>query len=365
MRHLFVDISAHGLGHLAQTAPVLNALHQALAGLRLTVRSGLPRERLAARIHAPFEYIAGEPDFGFVMRDALAIDFGSSARRYQERHKNWPRTVAEETEFLRRSQADLVLSNVAYLPLAGAAAAGIPAMAMCSLNWADLFFHYFGKDAWAAAIHAEMHSAYSGAAAFLRVTPGMPMPTLNNLQVIGPIAEVIAPQRAEIATRLGLPSTARWVLVGLGGIEHRLPVMHWPRLAGVHWLVPDNWQADRDDISSYDKRFSFAALLASADALITKTGYGSFVEATCHGVPVLYLPRPDWPEETCLDEWLRMHNRCSRITPDEASSGSFAGRLEGLWQIKPPPRPMPEGIDHVCEILAGLLPTKKRAGINN
>ena len=39
---------------------------------------------------------------------------------------------------LRRLAPDLVLTDVAYLPLAGAAQAGIPALSMCSLTWADL-----------------------------------------------------------------------------------------------------------------------------------------------------------------------------------------------------------------------------------
>ncbi|MCX7172246.1 MAG: hypothetical protein NTY41_18745 [Proteobacteria bacterium] len=263
--------------------------------------------------------------------------------------------MAFEAEFLRQRQVELVLSNVAYLPLAGAAQAGIPAVAMCSLNWADLFFHYFGKEPWSAAIHAQMQSAYAGADAFLRVTPGMAMPTLNNLRIIGPIAQVMAPQRAEIAGRLGLPGAARWVLVGLGGIAHRLPVTHWPRLAGVRWLVPDHWQARRDDISSYDNSIDFAALLACADALITKTGYGSFAEATCQGVPVLYLPRPNWPEEACLVEWLGEHNRYARITPDEVSAGSFTCRLEEIWAAKRPPRPVPSGINQACAFVASLL----------
>ena len=40
--HLFVDISSHGFGHLAITAPVLNALGKLQPDLQLTVRSGLP-----------------------------------------------------------------------------------------------------------------------------------------------------------------------------------------------------------------------------------------------------------------------------------------------------------------------------------
>jgi len=44
MRHLLVDISFHGFGHLSQTAPVLNALRRLIPDLRLTVRSAAPFE---------------------------------------------------------------------------------------------------------------------------------------------------------------------------------------------------------------------------------------------------------------------------------------------------------------------------------
>ena len=70
--HLFVDISSHGFGHLAITAPALNALAEMAPDLRLTVRSGLPRQKLAQRIKPPFALIEGSSDFGYVMIDELS-----------------------------------------------------------------------------------------------------------------------------------------------------------------------------------------------------------------------------------------------------------------------------------------------------
>lgn len=352
---LFVDISAHGFGHLAQTAPVLNALHAALPGLHLTVRSGLSHERLKTRIEAPFEYIVGAADFGFVMRNALDIDLLASAARYRERHRDWPDAVEREADFLQQQKPDLVFSNVSYLPLAGAASADIPAVAMCSLNWADLFSHYFGQETWATAIHADMLHAYRSAVAFLRVTPGMPMPDLHKLHVMGPLADVQLPRREKIAGHLNLPVSARWVLIALGGVDHPLPLSAWPRLPNVYWLAPDTGQAARDDIRFFDASIPFAELLASADALITKTGYGSFVEAACHGIPMLYLRRPDWPEEDCLIDWVQDNNRVAEITRVEADSGNFAEALEKIWQAAPPPPPLPTGIQQACNYLARFL----------
>src|SRR6185369_17691829 len=126
--HLFVDISSHGFGHLAITAPMLNALAAMAPGLRLTVRSGLPLHKLRQRIRPPFELIAATSDFGYVMIDATRIDRPASAAAYRRAHADWSARVAEEARFLAGQQPDLVLTNVSYLPLAGAAQAGIPAL---------------------------------------------------------------------------------------------------------------------------------------------------------------------------------------------------------------------------------------------
>jgi hypothetical protein len=55
--------------------------------------------------------------------------------------------LTAEARLLAELQPDLVLSDVAYLPLAGAARAGIASVAMCSLNWAELFAYFFAGEA--------------------------------------------------------------------------------------------------------------------------------------------------------------------------------------------------------------------------
>ena len=138
----------------------------------------------------PFELIDSASDFGYVMIDATRIDLAASATAYRQAHTNWALRVREESDFLGQLKPDLVLTNVSYLPLAGAASAGIPSLSLCSLNWADLFQHFFGHEPWAAKIHTEMLSAYRSAQKFLRVTPGMVMPDFEHLQAIAPIAAI-------------------------------------------------------------------------------------------------------------------------------------------------------------------------------
>jgi hypothetical protein len=349
--HLFVDISSHGLGHLAITAPVLNALAKISPNLRLTVRSGIPPLKLRQRIHVPFELIEATSDFGYVMIDATRVDLAASADAYRLAHDNWPARVAAEVAFLTRLKPDWVLTNVSYLPLTAAAEAGIPAFSLCSLNWADLFEHFFGEQPWAAKIHAEILAAYRSARWFLRVTPGMAMPDLGNVQEIGTIAAIGEKHD------LGLGQN-KAVLIALGGIAHRLPVENWPRLLGVRWLVPAEWNCQHPDalsIESFD--LSFTDLLWSVAAVITKPGYGTFTEAACNGTPVIYQRRADWPEQDSLIEWLHANCACLEVAADILQSGQLAAALAQLSQQPSPQIPSASGSEQAARYLQAALLT--------
>ena len=157
--------------------------------LRLTVRSALPAAKLRAAHHSALRaHRRGPSDFGYVMHDALTIDHAASAAAYRAAHSDWPAAVAAEARFHRESAAHAVLTSVSYLPLAGATVCGIPSLAICSLNWADLFGHFFADTPWAAPINAAMLAAYRSARAFIRITPGMEMASLDNLRPVGPVA---------------------------------------------------------------------------------------------------------------------------------------------------------------------------------
>lgn len=354
--HLLADISGHGLGHLAQAAPVLNALRQRIPGLRVTVRSAIPRERLARRIVGDFAHLAEARDFGFVMRNAVDIDLDASARSYREFHANWPQRVAAEAAWLRRHGIDVLLSNVAYLPLAAAAQAGIPAAGLCSLNWAELFAHYFAGEPWAAEIHGQMQAAYNAATGFLRVTPGLPMADIERRHDIAPIAGLGRRDRARIARLLDLDESERWQLLAMGGMDFRLPVEDWPLRQGVKWLVPSEWGLQREDVRGVDvPGLAFSDLLASVDAVVTKPGYGTFVEAACGGIPILYLEREDWPETTHFAAWLAVHARAQVLPREQLLAGDVGDELERLWRTPPPPRPAPTGADEAARLIPGLL----------
>lgn len=172
--HLLVALSAHGFGHAAQTAPVVNALRALVPNLRVNVRTDLPKRFLASRFEGEFDLLSGAGDFGMVMESALAVGLERSAQRYAALHTEWDARIAEESAVISRLKPDPVLSNISYLALAGARAARVPGVGLCSFTWAQVYAHYFASRPEAATILEQMDAAYRSADQILALQPGMP-----------------------------------------------------------------------------------------------------------------------------------------------------------------------------------------------
>ncbi len=352
MPHLLVDISSHGYGHVAQTAPVVNELTRLVPGLRVTVRSAAPHAFLGQRFSCEFRHIPEAMDFGMKMVSAVEVDVAQSMAAYVELHADWDERAGRAAENMQALKPDLLLANVPYLSLAAASAGAIPAVGMCCLNWADIYRHYSADDAVSNAIHAQMLAAYNSADLFLKVQPSIPMPDLRNTQGISPIARLGIGQRGAIAKKILTAATGRLVMVAMGGFEYRLPMENWPEIPGVHWLVPRAWDIARPDTTAFEALdMPFSDALASCDAVLTKPGYGTFAEAACSGVPVLYVSRGDWPEAPYLVQWLEQNGVCAEVHNEQLQRGALQDLLMDICARPKPPRPGAKGALEAARII--------------
>lgn len=355
--HLYVALSGHGFGHLAQVAPVLNEWRRRYPMGRLTVQSALPKTVLRQRIAGEFAVVTGAADFGMVMVDALEAKVAESLAAYRAFHADWAVRLAWQELLLRDAAPDVLLADIPYLTLAAAARLEIPALALCSLNWADILAGYGQNEPDLEALRAPMLAAYQSAVAFLQPAPSMPMPELRNTQPIGPIAALGQNQRAVINRQWGLRGDETLVLMGLGGVEMRPSLEQWPTLPGVYWLTPPAWNAARPDMLDWAglADLSMVDLIRSCDVLFTKPGYGAFTEAACNGVRVLYVARDDWPEEPWLSRWLLEHGNGVKISRQQLATGELQELLQELLAQPVKSSVTPTGIGEAVEWLERLI----------
>ncbi len=352
MPHLLVAISSHGFGHAMQALSVANALRERLPTLKITLRTRVSPDYLATRLQGDFQLLPISSDFGMSMHSAVNVDIATSAATYTKFHTNWSQKVAVEAEQLAATQADLILADIPYLTLAGAQKAGIPAVALCSLNWADIYWHYCANQPNARQIHQQMQAAYQSAQFFLQAEPSMPMTDLNNTRPISPLATFGINRRAAINQQLQLSPEQRLVIIALGGIKMSLPMQNWPKMPGISWLIPAAWKIQRPDTYTWDNlNMAFIDILRSCDALIAKPGYGTFTEAACNGIPVLYVEREDWPETLYLEAWLKKQANALSVSRTQLEEGTMREELELLLAAPKHEPPKANGAAQAAELL--------------
>lgn len=350
--HLLVDISSHGYGHVSQTAAVVNELVALVPTLRVTLRSTAPLAFLQSRFQCQYQLIPVAFDFGMEMKNAVDVDIGKSTSAYTAFHRDWQNKIELEAQVMRELKPDFLLANIPYLSLAAAHNAGVRAVGMCCLNWADIYKHYCVENADNLAIHEQMLSAYQSAEYFLRVQPAMEMPDLGNIRNISPIARSGKSQRSLVANHCSSSQGDKLVMIAMGGMEFQLPLNNWPKLPGIRWIIPQVWGVHREDTTTFESlKLSFVDVLASCDAVITKPGYGTFTEAACAGVPVLYVTRRDWPEEPCLVSWLQKNCACLEVDREDLNAGELNSVLHQLWGLERPPPPEATGAVEAAQFL--------------
>ena len=356
MPQIYLAVSAHGYGHLAQAAAVVNRLAECLPGLSLTLQTTLADDVLRRFISIPFEKIDLAPDFGMLMDNALDVRVDESLAAYRELHARWEEQLASQARPLEQTRPDLVLANIPYVVLATAARLDIRAAALCSLNWAEIFQGICNGLPGVDPIYQDMLHAYAGARVFLRPAPSMPMPGLRNARDIGPIARLSPQRRPELQQVLGLAPKTRLIALSMGGMSTPLPLDAWPKFPNCFWLVPPDQPVDRPDMRHWTELgFHLIDILASCDALVTKPGYGSVAEAVCNGVPVLYVERGNWPEEPYLVGWLEQQGRALKISRADLEAGRLFEPLDQLWRMPPKPPLAPTGIEEAVTVLLDLL----------
>uniref|UniRef100_UPI0040486415 hypothetical protein n=1 Tax=Orrella sp. TaxID=1921583 RepID=UPI0040486415 len=348
-KHCVVAISSHGFGHLAQVAPVLNQFAiestqtvQTDPSIRFTLRTELPTSQITQRVRVPFAIDVASDDFGMQMRSALQTDLPASLSRYQALHADWTRHVDRVAEQLTEQAADLVFADIPYLTLAGASHAGITSMALCSLNWADILL--------------QSVVAYASAAVFLQPTPSMSMLGLTNARAIDVVGEpppqncretvnewvqrahlqqnkpqAINKQIANKQTTNKKIRDAWLVLVSMGGIPTELQPANWPTHCNgrlVIYLVTAALANQHPHAVVVDDHApAYQTLIAASDVVLTKPGYGTFVEACAAGTPILSVTRAQWPESDALMRWVSDSGHVKAITLGQLSAGEFGTAL--------------------------------------
>ena len=160
--------------------------------------------------------------------------------------------------------------------------------------------------------------------------------------------------REFIRRQLGVRAGTRLCYVTYGGIGGTQPC---PRLPGNEewaWIfagrMPHVLHAGRMFPAEKLAGLDALDLIASCDLVLTKTGYGTFMECVAHGTPCAFLSRPDWPEAADLEEWLTASGIGKPVTASMLADGSWLAAARSLRRARPRPEIFTGALDALAVI---------------
>ena len=359
MVHIAAYITGHGFGHATRMAAVIGALAERLPQVAVSVISTAPEWLFQLNLSVPFRFRARALDVGVVQRDSIHLDAPGTLGAYAHALERQDALIEEEAAILQRESVDLVIADIPPAAFPIARRAGIPGVGIGNFSWDWIYADYVrSRPAYGHLLQA-IRDAYGQADLFLRLPFHGPCDAFPIVRDIPMVARRSSRSRKEIRSRLGLSETRPVILLSFGGFDLAgldfdaverldeylfLSTQSPPRpVRNVRLAAPDGLR--------------YEDLVAQADAVITKPGYGIVSDCLANRTPVLYTSRGEFAEYARLVEGLERFGVSRFIANKDLLSGNWRGALEGL--LRQPPR-WPElpvnGAQVAAENVAALLP---------
>ncbi|RMG91457.1 MAG: hypothetical protein D6703_04910 [Zetaproteobacteria bacterium] len=334
-------VSAHGLGHWAQVAPVMARLMRKQPSLRLILRSSLPPHEIRARLPGPVEQTSATVDVGVIQRDAISEDWQATLAALKRFHSVWEQRVFREAQWLINMRAQLVVSNISPLGLAAAQRVGLPNLALGSLNWHEVYAPFLSP---AEPLMEQIRLAYTQCDLLLKLPLSMPMSAFPHHHSTGLIGRKPSMPIRETLNMLGQTQQGKHLaLVMFGG--SKAPPFELASLGAMQdwsFFMPSDrheFAGKPGNVHIIDtRRLPIHELMALADVVVCKPGYGTLAEAWLTQTPVCYVPRPHFPEYPFLRDWLKQHAPSHEMPLHAFRLGDW---LEHLDKVRMSPKRYP------------------------
>ena len=329
-------ISGHGFGHASRQIELMRELRVQHPGIRVIARTSVPRWLFAAVAGPGVDIQQLETDTGVVQFDSLNLDEERTAQQAAAFHSTFDRRVAIEAEFVRGVGADLVVGDIPALACAAAERAAVASLAIGNFTWDWIYGDYPAFARHAPDVIPAIRHAYAKTSRALRLPlHGGFEPMAAVTHDISLIGRRSTRDPADTRRRLGITRDRPVVLTSFGGYGADLPV-DLLRRAGQLTIV----EAPRDPPAG----LLYQDLVAAADVVVSKPGYGIVSECVANGTSLLYTSRGRFIEYDVLVAEMPRMLRCRFISQADLLAGRWAEAVDALLaQPAPVERPAIDG----------------------
>jgi L-arabinokinase len=340
-------ISGHGFGHASRDIEVINTLGRRRPGVRILVRTTVPPWFFEQSAQVPMELQQAEVDTGVVQIDSLRLDEDATARQAARFYADFEGRVVREAAILRALGASLVVGDVPPLAFAAAHLAGVPSLALANFTWDWIYAAYPQFEHLAPGILALIRGAYGSATCALRLPLGdgfEPMAAVTrNVPLVARRSRL---GRAVARRAMELDGELPIVLASFGGYGSGLSYDEVIREARFTLVATDHEMPLASTAAGRlrcftrqalaDRGLRYTDLVAAADVVVSKPGYGIVSECIANGPALLYTSRGRFAEYDLLAAEMPRVLRCRYLPPEDLRAGRWADAVSALLGQSPP-----------------------------
>ena len=358
MPHVALYITGHGFGHATRMAAVASALADRISGLRLSLVTTAPEWLIRLNLSAPFRLRARGLDVGVIQHDSIHLDPVATLEAYARFLERQPALILEEADILRRQSVDLVVADIPPAAFLVAQAAGVPSVGISNFSWDWIYADYVRDRPEYAPLVEAIREAYARADLFLRLPFHGPCDAFKEVRDIPMVGRRSHRSRDEVRGQLGLDGSRPVILLSFGGFEiHGIDVDRVETLREFCFLTTQPLPRPVRNVRVVRlEDLKYEDLVAQADAVITKPGYGIVADCLANRTPVLYTSRGEFAEYAPLVAGLEQFGVSAFIGNRELLAGDWR---EGLRALLRRPKTWPElpanGAEAASEILGVRL----------
>jgi L-arabinokinase len=359
-------ISGHGFGHASRDVEVINALGPAFSR-RLLIRTAVNPHLLTRTLRVPYTLLPGVCDTGIVQATSVTHDDPATVRATLDFYRTYDDRVEDEVRRLAGEDVRLIVGDIPPLAFAAAARLGVPSIALGNFTWDWIYETHDGFLPDGAEALRQIRDSYRHATLALELPFSGGFEIFSRVQPLALIARRATHAREATRAHFGLPADGRLALLSFGG--YGLPNLD---LAAVD--CRDTWTivtSDRvsdasvrtlphvrtiDEAGFLTSAFRYEDLVAAADVVVTKPGFGIIAECISTGTAMLYTSRGTFREYDVLVAALPRYVRSRFISQDALFAGTWQAALDALVAQPAPPEHMAAtGAEEAAAIIRGMV----------
>jgi L-arabinokinase len=360
-------ISGHGFGHASREVEVINALGAARPDVRVLIRTAASPTLLARTLRVRHELRTGPCDTGIVQSSSIRHDDAATVREAVAFYSDFARRIDEETAALDGEDVRLVVADIPPVAFEVAVRLGTASVAIGNFTWDWIYDTHPGLLHAAPWIPPLIRGAYAKATLALELPFSGGFDVFRQVHRLPLIARRPTRSRNETRRHFRIPRDRPAVLLSFGG--YGMPSLDVSRVDCPDWtlVVTDRvLQLNPHEVPGHivfveeqqfiSSRFRYEDLVAAADVVMSKPGYGIVSECIACDTPLLYTSRGDFREYDIFVRDMPRYLRCKFLEPADLFSGRWAAALEALRAQSAPPETMSAtgAEDAVAALVANL-----------